>query len=121
MKLINAETLLLEDSIFGNGQTPKYAILSHTWGEGEVTLQEFMNPDEAVRSSKAGFSKIQESCKLAIKAGISHVWVDTCCIDKTSSAELTEAINSMFQWYRGAEVCYTWRSEEHTSELQSHS
>ncbi|KAL5905981.1 hypothetical protein ACKVV1_010394 [Pyricularia oryzae] len=30
---------------------------------------------------------------------IPYVWVDICCIDKTSSAELSEAINSMFRWY----------------------
>lgn len=35
-----------------------------------------------------------------------HVWIDTISIDKTSSAELSEAINSMWKWYRDAEICY---------------
>lgn len=111
MKLINAQTLSIEDFIFGDSQLPKYAILSHTWGEGEVTFQEFTNPDETIRSSKRGFSKIQKTCELALQSGLTHVWVDTCCIDKTSSAELSEAINSMFQWYRESAVCYTWLSD----------
>ncbi|KAK4461563.1 HET domain-protein, partial [Cladorrhinum samala] len=38
-------------------------------------------------------------------------WVDTCCIDKTSSAELTEAINSMYMWYANSTVCYAWLSD----------
>ena len=33
---------------------------------------------------------------------------DTVCIDKTSSAELSEAINSTFEWYEKAEVCYAY-------------
>jgi hypothetical protein len=38
-------------------------------------------------------------------------WIDTCCIDKTSSAELSEAINSMFKWYGDAEICYAYLSD----------
>ncbi|KAK7709376.1 hypothetical protein SLS64_006289 [Diaporthe eres] len=34
-----------------------------------------------------------------------HIWVDTCCIDKSSSSELSEAINSMFAWYQEAVFC----------------
>ena len=36
------------------------------------------------------------------------VWVDTCCIDKRSSAELSEAVNSMYRWYEDAQVCYAY-------------
>jgi hypothetical protein len=35
-------------------------------------------------------------------------WLDSCCIDKTSSAELSEAINSMYRWYQNAQVCYAY-------------
>lgn len=111
MRLINVESLVLEEFISVDGDVPKYAILSHTWGASEVTFQDFTNPDKTIRSGKTGFSKIQATCDLAAKAGLSHVWVDTCCIDKTSSAELTEAINSMFRWYRAAEVCYAWLAD----------
>jgi hypothetical protein len=57
---------------------------------------------------KAGYSKITYACGQAQKDGYRYVWVDTCCIDKRSSAELSEAINSMFSWYQRAAVCYTY-------------
>ncbi|KAL2150905.1 hypothetical protein VTH82DRAFT_6003 [Thermothelomyces myriococcoides] len=62
---------------------------------------------------KAGFSKIDYACRQAIKDGYRYVWVDTCCIDKRSSAELSEAINSMFDWYQKAAVCYAYLEDVH--------
>ncbi|KAI4714085.1 hypothetical protein J4E89_001535 [Alternaria sp. Ai002NY15] len=53
-----------------------------------------------------GYRKIVKTCEIAKEAGITHCWIDTCCIDKSSSAELTEAINSMYRWYKDAKVCY---------------
>jgi hypothetical protein len=91
-------------------QVPPYAILSHTWAEEEVTLQEFTCRNDNT-ANKAGFAKIAQTCKLAVAHHIGYVWVDTCCIDKTSSAELSEAINSMFQWYKNASVCYAYLSD----------
>ena len=58
-----------------------------------------------------GWLKIRESCEQAIVDGYQWIWVDSCCIDKTSSAELSEAINSMFNWYRDSEVCYAYLSD----------
>jgi hypothetical protein len=86
---------------------PPYAILSHTWGEGdeEVKLQELGAPGV---ERKAGYAKIKGCCQQAQMDGLAYAWVDTCCIDKTSSAELSEAINSMFRWYAKAEICYTY-------------
>lgn len=55
-----------------------------------------------------GYTKIVRACELAKRDKIGYIWIDTCCIDKTSSAELTEAINSMFQWYKESLVCYAW-------------
>jgi hypothetical protein len=93
-------------------QTPPYAILSHTWDHDEVTLQHLLAADLPALQAKAGFRKIQETCALArTRAGLEYAWVDTCCIDKTSSAELSEAINSMFAWYRDAEVCYVFLAD----------
>jgi hypothetical protein len=108
MHLINNSTLTLE---WFMGKLPPYAILSHTWEDEEVTFQDFCDPDHAVRLSKKGFSKIQKTCRLASELGLRYSWVDTCCIDKKSSAELTEAINSMFQWYQAAEVCFVWLAD----------
>jgi hypothetical protein len=110
MHLINSKSLEMEEFI-GQGTPPfdygipPYAILSHTWGEGEVTFQN-MQGSEA--QNKAGFSKILSFCEQAKRDGFEWVWVDTCCIDKTSSAELSEAINSMFTWYQQAAVCYAF-------------
>lgn len=57
---------------------------------------------------RKGFRKIERMCDLAKTEGVSHVWIDTCCIDKTSSAELTESINSMFDWYEGSKRCIVY-------------
>jgi len=84
---------------------PPYAILSHTWGDGELTFQDV---EAGQGQAKPGFEKLQRCCAYAKANGFDHIWNDTCCIDKTSSAELSEAINSMFQWYENAEVCYAY-------------
>ncbi|KAK3360642.1 hypothetical protein B0T25DRAFT_515893 [Lasiosphaeria hispida] len=106
MRLLNTDTLEVETII---GQpTSKYAILSHTWDGEELTLQ-------ALESGGAGhtkaYRKVADFCRIARANGFRHAWIDTCCIDKTSSAELSEAINSMFQWYREAAVCYTYLAD----------
>ncbi|KOS16779.1 Vegetative incompatibility protein HET-E-1 [Escovopsis weberi] len=54
---------------------------------------------------KAGWQKVVESCEVALELKLEWIWIDTCCIDKTSSAELSEALNSMFEWYERAAVC----------------
>jgi hypothetical protein len=106
MRLINTKTGALED--FLGEDIPEYAILSHTWGESEVTYQEYM---EGGTDTKKGYGKIQKTCDIAAKAGILYTWIDTCCIDKKSSAELSEAINSMFRWYAESKVCYVFLSD----------
>jgi hypothetical protein len=103
MRLINTGTLELQD--FSLKTIPPYAILSHTWGTDEITFQDTLS--QKVLLGK-GYIKIQQSCLLARKRGLEFAWVDTCCIDKTSSAELTESINLMYQWYRDATVCFVY-------------
>jgi hypothetical protein len=103
MRLINTTTFELKD--FG-AAAPLYAILSHTWGEEEVTFQDMADLDGA--RQKKGFAKIEQCCRRARRDSLSWAWVDTCCIDKTSSAELSETINSMFQWYERAIKCYAF-------------
>jgi hypothetical protein len=89
---------------------PRYAILSHTWGtdDEEVTFKDLM---EGTGKKKAGWSKIQFCGEQAAKDDLQYIWVDTCCIDKSSSAELAEAINSMFQWYSKADKCYVYLTD----------
>jgi hypothetical protein len=104
MRLLNTSTELLEEFI--DTSIPPYAILSHTWGDGEVSLKDMIR-DPACKS-KLGYTKISMTCQLAQEDGLQYAWIDTCCIDKSSSAELSEAINSMYQWYKKAEKCYAY-------------
>ncbi|KAH8596197.1 heterokaryon incompatibility protein-domain-containing protein [Bisporella sp. PMI_857] len=112
MRLLNSATLKLEE--FFDDHTPKYAILSHRWLNDEVSLQD-MQDGTAIK--KAGHAKLKLCCDQAAMDGLQYAWVDTCCIDKTSSAELTEAINSMYRWYQNATVCYAYLSDVQTSEV----
>jgi hypothetical protein len=103
MRLLNTSTIQFEE--FPGDDIPHYAILSHTWGEEEVSFQDMQNGHG---QDKAGLVKIKSCCALAALDGWEYAWIDTCCIDKKSSAELSEAINSMFEWYRRAAVCYAY-------------
>lgn len=91
-------------------EIPPYAILSHTWETEEVSFQEMTSNDPSI-SKREGYSKIKRCCEMAFSDGFEYAWADTCCIDKTSSSELSEAINSMYQWYEKAEVCYAYISD----------
>ncbi|KAI8725361.1 HET domain-containing protein [Fusarium sp. LHS14.1] len=106
MRLLNTQTIVVET--FGDDQIPSYAILSHTWEAEEVTFQDM---ELGKATSKKGWAKIKDSCSMARKNGFNYVWLDTCCIDKTSSAELSEAINSMYHWYQEAAVCYAFLAD----------
>lgn len=88
---------------FFDSELPKYAILSHCWANDEVTYQDFTS---GANRGGDGWQKIIRCCQIAHDQQLEWAWVDTCCIDKTSTAELSEAINSMYIWYKEAEVCY---------------
>ena len=103
MRLINTSSFEILE--FNPPKIPRYAILSHTWTDDEFIFSDRNNPD---RRSSNGFKKISGCCTLAAAEGWQFLWVDTCCIDKSSSAELTEAINSMYKWYENSEVCYVY-------------
>ncbi|KAF1813614.1 HET-domain-containing protein [Eremomyces bilateralis CBS 781.70] len=89
---------------------PEYAILSHTWGadDEEVTFKDVINKTGI---NKPGYKKLLFCGKQAEKDGLLFFWVDSCCIDRSSSAELSTAINSMFRWYREAARCYVYLSD----------
>ena len=106
MRLLNSSTIELEEP----RNNPNYAILSHTWGENEISCQDLQNLSEDKKNSD-GYKKIKSCCEKALSDGLGYVWIDTCCIDKTSSADLSEAINSMFLWYRNARVCYAYLAD----------
>lgn len=90
-----------------NRDPPPYAILSHTWLEDdeEVTYDEMI---AGTGKNKCGYAKIRRCGEKAAKRGLDYFWVDTCCLDKRSSAELSESINSMYRWYQRSEVCYAY-------------
>ena len=96
--------------------TGGYAILSHTWDGNEQTFQEVKVIGKQCRRESANprdfvDAKIRNCCIAAAKRGYRWLWIDSCCIDKTSSSELSEAINSMFRWYKEAEVCLAYLAD----------
>jgi hypothetical protein len=110
MWLIKTDTLELK--WVDNEQNYKYAILSHQWaknGEVEVSFQDMRSIEQARK--KPAFFKISGTQLQAKKDSLEYFWVDTCCIDKSSSSELQEAINSMYRWYANAAVCYAYLSD----------
>ncbi|KAL7915311.1 hypothetical protein GGI35DRAFT_489010 [Trichoderma velutinum] len=125
MRLLDARTLGLVD--VSDDGIPPYAILSHTWGDEEITIQQLRRLGGCSQSTlaspltldkkrrtivlKKGYIKIAGAAQLAVSRGLDYIWVDTCCIDKTSSAELSEAINSMYLWYEKSAECYAYLSD----------
>lgn len=106
MRLLNSSNLQLQD--FPANKIPDYAILSHTWGDYEVS---FADIEKGSAEGKAGYRKIRRSCWQPVAQRLGYIWIDTCCIDKSSSAELSEAINSMHSWYKGARRCYAYLAD----------
>ena len=129
MRLINVQAFLERESLirerkpvdrritvleFGDDQATEYAILSHRWMAQEVSYTEMVKlakmtveERDEIRQ-RDGYQKIIQSCEQARKDRYQWLWVDTCCIDKQSSTELSEAINSMYRWYENAQVCYAY-------------
>jgi ankyrin repeat protein len=105
MRLLNTTTRRLETF----STPPLYAVLSHRWSAEEISFQDIH--DGRAEIKETGYAKIRNTCSIAAAGGIDYIWIDTCCIDKTSSAELSEAINSMYRWYREAIVCYAYLAD----------
>ena len=107
MRLINRYTLQLQEF----QEPPKqYAILSHRWGSDEITYKDFV---KGRNTESAGHQKVLKFCDFVRRwqRSIEWVWVDTCCIDKRSSAELSEAVNSMWEWYENATFCLAYLAD----------
>ncbi|KAK4958132.1 hypothetical protein LTR10_004557 [Elasticomyces elasticus] len=127
MRLLNTTTLEFEE--FFDTQQVKYSILSHCWSQDprkpEVSHQAYLS--KTYNKSGAGYQKIIRCCKLSRERGLGYTWVDTCCVDKTSSTELSETINSsasvldvagvwltqftVFRWYRESAECYVFMDD----------
>lgn len=113
MRLLNTRTLLLEEFSIS---VPEYAILSHRWGREEVSYKDVEAGQQHVLE---GWFKVRGCCLLARSRGLRYAWVDTCCINKESSAEVAEAINSMYKWYQNAAECYVHLNDVHASDLRT--
>ncbi|KAI2602816.1 HET-domain-containing protein [Hypoxylon sp. NC1633] len=109
MRLLNAHNLELVE--FAGRDVPEYSILSHTWGKEEVTFEDLSGRGNGDFRRKLGFAKIEGCRRQTLDGRYEWFWVDTCCIDKYSSAELTEALNSMYSWYHRAAICYAYLSD----------
>lgn len=130
MFLLNIRTRRLE-SYFNDLQVPPYYILSHVWGADEVTYQDVRDSPSSALEHRRGWQKIVGFCEMLIaserwlqshnsfKRLVSHVWVDTCCINKDSSAELSEAINSMYAWYSRAVACIVYLEDVSTPAIRN--
>jgi hypothetical protein len=92
---------------FDPHNTPHYTILSHRWGPDveEVTFEDIKN---GTGKNKKGYQKLDFCSEQTALDELEYFWIDTCCIDKTNNTELSEAINSMFKWYRDASKCYVY-------------
>ncbi|KAI1782606.1 heterokaryon incompatibility protein-domain-containing protein [Ganoderma leucocontextum] len=128
MRLLNTETGQFEDFASAD-DTVKYAILSHTWdANGEQSYQDVREiqkqydhdgprlhstPDDTSSfwDDSHLSEKIRNACVVARAHGFRYIWIDSCCIDKMSSSELSEAINSMFSWYRKSAICYAYLAD----------
>ena len=121
MRLINIHTLQLEEF---SSTPPEYAILSHRWTDDEISYKDFV---KGRNKQSAGYAKVKQFCDWVKRSperdgrprhrgwfypdDVEWVWVDTCCIDKRSSAELSEAISSMWKWYEDAAYCAAYLAD----------
>ncbi|KAH7272706.1 hypothetical protein NW759_003371 [Fusarium solani] len=109
MRLLNALTHELHE-FNDEKKRSRYCILSHRWGIDEVLYKDLLDPSTKP-TAKAGWPKVAGACNLAMHLGYEWIWIDTCCIDKSSSAELSEAVNSMFRWYQEADICIAYLAD----------
>ncbi|KAL5586902.1 hypothetical protein FOVSG1_012038 [Fusarium oxysporum f. sp. vasinfectum] len=116
MRCMNTATFELHTSTQIDFKERGYAILSHRWGSDEIIFSQIGNFSQEMRDTNdrhglPQLDKILGACITARKQGLQWMWIDNCCINKSDSSELSEAINSMFKWYSDAVVCLTYLSD----------
>ncbi|KAI0325475.1 hypothetical protein GY45DRAFT_1216470, partial [Cubamyces sp. BRFM 1775] len=93
---------------FADPRTMKepYAVLSHVWSYDEQVFR------DDTHSILSGLSpKIASFCERACADGFELAWMDSCCIDSSSSAEVSEVVNAVYEWFRRAAVCYVYLAD----------
>jgi hypothetical protein len=117
MRVLNTTTFELHSREQEFFKSQGYAILSHRWVGAEITFETLPQHISELRRTEARYlaspqlSKIRGACDMARQLGFAWMWIDNCCINKASDTELSESINSMFRWYRDAQVCITYLSD----------
>jgi hypothetical protein len=66
MRLLNTTTLEFEE--FVGRPTEEYAILSHRWGDEEVSFKEYRKSRETLKH-RAGYKKITQFCEISKQRG----------------------------------------------------
>lgn len=108
MRLLNVNSI--EFAEFRDNETPPYAIASHRWVGCEAKFKDVL---EGRNRDQAGFKKVEAFAAYIKQSALplEWLWIDTCCINKDSAAELSEAINLMFDWYRSADLCIAYLAD----------
>jgi len=99
MRLLNAQSRELEE--FGGSNISLYAILSHTWGDHEITFQDV---ERRVVHKKTGYEKIRVTCLIAAEHGFKYVWIDTCCTIQTHHRRQCPTKGSAFATENGGRM-----------------
>ncbi|KAK3388015.1 heterokaryon incompatibility protein-domain-containing protein [Podospora didyma] len=107
MRLLNIKTTI--SSSTGTPNVPDYAILSHVWGSNEFLYSDIFKDEVSVPREKG--VKVNRAAQFAREHGDTHLWIDTCCIDKSSSAEVSDTLNSMSDWYENATICFAYLAD----------
>jgi hypothetical protein len=111
MRLLKVKTRKLE-LFLDDRQLPPYAILSHTWEKEEIEFEDIQSDPELLLDYSTSHSersaKIRNACRQADIDGHQYIWIDTCCINKPSDSELSEAINSMYKFNERAAICFAY-------------
>ncbi|KAK5087222.1 hypothetical protein LTR05_004393 [Lithohypha guttulata] len=117
MRLINTSILALED-FTSHPKIPAYATLSHRWQtrDQEVSYHDFLS---GAKRNTSGWAKIVEYCRVALLHDLRYCWIDTCCINKESSAEESRSINSMFTWYERSRKAFVYLDDAHCEDIST--
>ncbi|KAK3341963.1 hypothetical protein B0T25DRAFT_356513 [Lasiosphaeria hispida] len=103
MRLINTASLDFEEYI--RNEPPEYAILSHTHGDDDLRYRGWLQPQSCQEHlGQKRLCQNHQSIRAGERSSFKYIWIDNVCINKDSSADLSEAINSMSTWYHRAAV-----------------
>ncbi|KAL2106812.1 hypothetical protein VUR80DRAFT_6186 [Thermomyces stellatus] len=109
MRLLHTRTLNLEQ--FYDLQTrPHYVVLSHTWEPGHLNYADLTDRRERALSGP-GSALVHHACDVALKLGYEYIWIECICVDGSSTAEVSEAVNSAFRWFQKAAVCLVYLAD----------